>query len=95
MSKEDVNAANSRREGAIGNDAWLVVRVMGRESIYPVVITGIDVDLDEIQTLIDTEMNDWGQLLKDKGEFPNAFTTPVYFDFDGDGYKAPFSSLIN
>ena len=95
LSKEDVNAANSRREGAIGNDAWLVVRVMGRESIYPVVITGIDVDLDEIQTLIDTEMNDWGLLLKDKGEFPNAFTTPVYFDFDGDGYQAPFSSLIN
>lgn len=78
------------REGAHGKDAWIVVRVSGNRGIFPMLLEGSlnSKNLDTLVTGTDAEIK---AALDGVGIPATAFTSPIYVDFDGSGYLAPFS----
>ncbi|ACY14644.1 CehA/McbA family metallohydrolase [Haliangium ochraceum] len=78
------------RPEARGLDAWLVVRVRGNRGIYPLLLGGIVQDQEAIDTLLDGDADAIDALLDGRGAPATAFTAPVFVDFDGGGYHAPF-----
>jgi hypothetical protein len=84
-------AAIPTRAGATGTDAWLVVRVRGGRAIYPVLMSGVTGDPAAVGILLGGDAAAIEELLAGRGVPATAFTAPVYVDFDGDGYRAPFS----
>jgi hypothetical protein len=83
--------AIATRAGASGSDAWLVVRVRGDRAIYPVMLNGITGDAAAVDTLLADDPAAVEALLAGRGVPATAFTAPVFVDFDGGGYRAPFS----
>ena len=77
------------RAGASGEDAWMVVRVSGQRPIYPMLTGGVVTD-DNLAVLLEG-----GAAVEDaiagRGVPATAFTAPIYIDFDGGGYRAPFA----
>jgi hypothetical protein len=87
-----LTAADIRtRAGATGQDAWLVVRARGDKAIFPIlsddVITG-----DNLSVLVRGNPAEVDTALRSApGGVPaTAFTAPIFLDFDGNGYRAPF-----
>jgi hypothetical protein len=90
----DVTLAASdivNRAGATGTDAWLVFRVRGDRSIFPL-LTDDAVDDTTLPTLLGGDMTAIAGALKGRGIPAAAITAPVFVDFDADGkYVAPFA----
>lgn len=84
-------SAIATRAGASGSDAWLVVRVRGGRGIFPLLLNGITGDAAAIDTLLADDPAAVEALLSGRGVPATAFTAPLFVDFDGGGYRAPFS----
>jgi hypothetical protein len=78
------------RTGATGKDAWLVFRARGDRAIFPL-LTNDAVDDATLPTLLGGDMTAIAAKLKGKGVPAEAVTAPVFVDFDGGGYLAPFA----
>lgn len=78
------------RSGATGTDAWLVFRVRGDRSIFPVLPTNAITDATKAAVL-GGDFNTIRTALTGIGVPAEAFTAPVFVDFDGGGYRAPFA----
>ncbi len=78
------------RQGATGTDAWLVFRARGNRAVFPIM------PLNAITTATQTAIlsGDFSQIqtaLTGVGVPAEAVTAPVFVDFDGGGYRAPFA----
>ncbi len=78
------------RTGATGGDAWLVVRARGDRGIYPLLLNDA-LDNGNLDTFVSGTPAEIDALLQGTGIPAQAFTSPIYVDFDGGGYKAVFS----
>lgn len=79
------------RSGATGKDAWLVFRTRGDVGIFPILTTNGAVSDATMPALLG---GDWAAIrtaLAGKGVQAQAVTAPVFVDFDGGGYRAPFA----
>jgi len=76
--------------GATGSDAWFVVRAWGTRAIFPILLNDVATSAN-IDTLVSGSAGDLDTLLRTTGVPAEAFTAPIYVDFDGNGYKAVFS----
>jgi hypothetical protein len=78
------------RSGATGKDAWLVFRVRGNRAIFPLLTDGVltpelmPVALSGNPVMISAAH-------QGVGVSASAFTAPIFVDFDGGGYRAPFA----
>jgi hypothetical protein len=78
------------RAGATGTDAWLVFRARGDRAIFPL-LTNEVIDDTTRAALLGGDFDTIRTALTGKGVPAAAFTTPVFVDFDGGGYRAPFA----
>jgi hypothetical protein len=78
------------RAGATGDDAWIVVRVRGDVAIFPLLLSGVMND-STIDTLVSGSDEERRAIRVGRGVPAQAFTAPIYVDFDGGGYRAIFS----
>ncbi len=78
------------RTGATGTDAWLVFRVHGDRAIFPL-LTADTIDDDTQAALLGGDFDTIRTALTGRGVPASAFTAPVFVDFDGGGYRAPFA----
>jgi hypothetical protein len=78
------------RTGATGTDAWLVLRVRGDRGIFPLLTQGT-IDATTLPVLLAGDMTEIATALQHKGYGAMAFTAPIFVDFDGGGYRAPFA----
>jgi hypothetical protein len=78
------------RTGATGTDAWLVFRVRGDRAIFPILAKDAITDATKAAVL-GGDFNAIRTALTGVGVPAEAFTTPVFVDFDGGGYRAPFA----
>jgi hypothetical protein len=78
------------RAGATGTDAWLVFRARGDRAVFPL-ITEEAVDDGWLPVLLGGDMTAIAAALRGRGVPATAFTAPVFVDFDGGGYRAPFA----
>lgn len=79
------------RAGATGTDAWLVFRTRGDRGIFPMLIKGDTVTDETRPVLLGGDLAAIGAALDGRGVPATAFTAPVFVDFDGGGYRAPFA----
>ena len=79
------------RAGATGQDAWLVFRARGDRGIFPILMQGDTVSDATMPALLSGDMTAIGAALTGHGVPAAAFTAPVFVDFDGGGYRAPFA----
>ena len=86
-----LTAADIRtRAGATGQDAWLVIRARGDRAIFPI-LSGDLVDDTSLPILVRGVPAEVDTLMRSGVGVPAAaFTSPVFLDFDGGGYRAPF-----
>jgi hypothetical protein len=78
------------RAGATGQDAWLVFRVRGDRGIFPIMADD-SIDATTLPVLLAGDMDQIAQALVGRGFPAQAFTAPIFVDFDGGGYRAPFA----
>jgi hypothetical protein len=79
------------RAGATGKDAWLVFRARGDKAIFPLISDDV-VTASTLATLVEgTDAAAVDAALRGHGVPATAFTAPVFVDFDGGGYRAPFA----
>lgn len=78
------------RPGATGTDAWLVFRVRGDTGIFPVLPNDAITDATR-GALLGGDFAQIRAALAGVGVPAAAFTAPVFVDFDGGGYRAPFA----
>jgi hypothetical protein len=79
------------RAGATGKDAWLVFRARGDKAIFPILFDDVVNDAT-LPVLVDGgDANAIDAALRGHGVPATAFTAPVFVDFDGGGYRAPFA----
>ncbi len=79
------------RTGHTGRDAFLVFRVRGNRAIFPL-LTGADaIDDTTRPAIMSGNPTQLRSALTGKGVPAEAFTAPVFVDFDGGGYRAPFA----
>jgi hypothetical protein len=88
----DLAAADvPKRDGATGDDAWVVVRVRGQRALFPVLLDAL-VDDNNLDTLLSGSDAEIAAALHGKGVPAAAFTGPILVDFDADGaFTAPFA----
>ena len=79
------------RAGATGSDAWLVFRARGDQGIFPILIKGDTVSDTTMPALLSGDMTAIATALTGHGVPAEAITAPVFVDFDGGGYRAPFA----
>ncbi|HTL37562.1 MAG TPA: CehA/McbA family metallohydrolase, partial [Kofleriaceae bacterium] len=79
------------RAGATGSDAWLVFRVRGDRGIFPILLKSDTVTDTSMPALLSGDMATIATALQGHGVPAEAFTAPVFVDFDGQGYRAPFA----
>jgi hypothetical protein len=79
------------REGATGRDAWLVFRVRGDRAVFPLLLGGGTVDASTRDAIMSGDFQQLRTALTGKGVSAAALATPVFVDFDGGGYRAPFA----
>lgn len=80
------------RAGATGTDAWLVFRVRGNTAIFPL-LPNSAFAVDTRSAILGGDMDVIRTALTGRGIPAEAFTAPVFVDFDGGGYRAPFAPL--
>lgn len=88
VTLDDADIVN--RTGATGKDAWLVFRVRGDRAIFPVMADGAATG-PLLDVALRGNRNEMATAFHGKGILAAAFTTPVFVDFDGGGYRAPFA----
>jgi hypothetical protein len=79
------------RTGATGKDAWLVFRARGDRGIFPILLKSDTVSDTTMPALLSGDMTTIAAALQGHGVPAEAFTAPVFVDFDGQGYRAPFA----
>jgi hypothetical protein len=79
------------RAGATGKDAWLVFRARGDRGIFPILIKGDTITDTTMPALLTGDLQAIGTALDGRGVPATAVTAPVFVDFDGGGYRAPFA----
>ncbi len=79
------------RAGATGKDAWLVFRARGDVGIFPILTTDDAVSAATMPALLGGDFTAIRAALTGKGVQAQAVTAPVFMDFDGGGYRAPFA----
>jgi hypothetical protein len=79
------------RAGAVGQDAWIVVKASGERAVFPVLTEGA-LNPDNLEAVVaassDSEL---AAALGRVGVPAAAFTAPILVDFDGSGWRAPFA----
>lgn len=88
VTLDDADILN--RAGAVGKDAWLVFRVRGDRSIFPIMPDGV-LSPDLLPAALSGDASMIATAFAGKGISAEAFTSPVFVDFDGGGYRAPFA----
>jgi len=79
------------RAGASGRDAWLVFRARGNKAIFPILFDDV-IDDASLPVLVDgSDAQAVDAALRGHGVPATALTAPVFVDFDGGGYRAPFA----
>ena len=78
------------RAGATGSDAWLVFRVRGERAIFPLVAREAITPATQA-ALLGGDFDQIRAATTGVGVPAAAFTAPVFVDFDGGGYRAPFA----
>lgn len=78
------------RAGATGQDAWLVFRVRGNRAVFPLNMIGT-ITSTSLPALLSGDFDMIRTALTGQGVPAEAFTTPVFVDFDGGGYRAVFA----
>lgn len=81
-----------RMTGATGSDAWLVFRARGGKAIFPL-LQGDLINDTTLPILVAGNQPQVDAVLAAGGVSAAAFAAPVFVDFDGGGYRAPFSPL--
>lgn len=79
------------RAGATGTDAWLVFRARGDRAIFPLLSGGGAITDETRPAILAGGFAAIRTALTGKGISAMALTTPVFVDFDGGGYRAPFA----
>ena len=79
------------RAGATGTDAWLVFRARGDRGIFPILPKGDTVTDTTMPALMSGDRTMIDAALLGHGISAEAVTAPVFVDFDGGGYRAPFA----
>jgi hypothetical protein len=79
------------RAGATGKDAWLVFRVRGERAIFPIMLNNTLSDAAARTAALAGDLAALRTALTGKGVPAEALTSPVFIDFDGNGYRAPFA----
>ncbi len=79
------------RAGRTGTDAWLVFRVRGDRAIFPLMTGAGAVDVTTHAAIMSGDFAMLRTALTGKGVAATALTSPVFVDFDGGGYRAPFA----
>ena len=86
LDATDINT----RQGATGTDAWLVFRVRGDRAIFPLMAANT-VTAATQAAILSGDFTQMRTALAGKGVPAEAVTAPVFVDFDGGGYRAPFA----
>ncbi len=81
-----------RMTGATGADAWLVFRARGGKAIFPL-LQGDLIDDVTLPILVAGTPAQVDAVLAAGGVSAAAFAAPVFVDFDGGGYRAPFAPM--
>jgi hypothetical protein len=79
------------RAGATGKDAWLVFRARGNRGIFPILPKGDTITDTTMPALLTGDRTTIDAALAGHGISAEAVTSPVFVDFDGGGYRAPFA----
>jgi hypothetical protein len=79
------------RSGRTGTDAWLVFRVRGDRAVFPLLLNNNTVDDTTRAAILSGDFDTIRAALTGKGAAATALTSPVFVDFDGGGYRAPFA----
>ena len=79
-----------RMTGATGTDAWLVFRARGAKAIFPL-LQGDLINDTTLPILVTGNQTQVDAVLAAGGVSAAAFAAPVFVDFDGGGYRAPFA----
>jgi hypothetical protein len=88
----DADDINPPKPGKTGKDAWLVVRVRGDRGIFPLMSNGLfAADPALFNTVLNGTAAEIRAALAKKGAPAQAFTAPIFVDFDGGGYRAPYA----
>ena len=86
-----IDAADIRtRPGATGGDAWLVFRVRGSRGIFPLMPLDA-LDATTLPVVLAGDPTAIAAAMQNRGAIAVAFTGPIFVDFDGGGYRAPFA----
>ncbi|HSN27436.1 MAG TPA: CehA/McbA family metallohydrolase, partial [Kofleriaceae bacterium] len=89
LDAADISAAT--RAGATGTDAWLVFRARGDRGIFPILPKGDTITDTTMPALLTGDRATIDTALTGHGISAEAVTAPVFVDFDGGGYRAPFA----
>jgi hypothetical protein len=87
LDAEDI----ATRPGATGKDAWLVFRTRGDVGIFPILTMNGTISDATMPALLGGDWAEIRSVLAGKGVQAEAVTAPVFLDFDGGGYRAPFA----
>ncbi|MBL0218593.1 MAG: PHP domain-containing protein [Myxococcales bacterium] len=79
------------RAGATGTDAWLVFRVRGDRATFPIMLNDALADAASRAAALGGDFTTIRTALTGKGVPATAVASPVFIDFDGGGYRAPFA----
>ena len=79
------------RAGRTGTDAWLVFRARGDRGVFPLLLNNGTVDDTTRAAIMSGDFTMIRTALTGKGAAATALTSPVFVDFDGGGYRAPFA----
>jgi len=79
------------RAGATGKDAWLVFRARGNRGIFPILPKGDTITDTTMSALLTGDRATIDTALAGHGISAEAVTAPIFVDFDGGGYRAPFA----
>ncbi|MGE5181939.1 MAG: CehA/McbA family metallohydrolase [Acidobacteriota bacterium] len=79
------------RAGATGKDAWFVFRARGNRGIFPLLEKLDTVSPTTMPALMSGDRATIDTALTGHGVPAEAVTAPVFVDFDGGGYRAPFA----
>jgi hypothetical protein len=74
-----------------GKDAWPVFRARGDRGIFPILPKGDTITSDTMSALLTGDRTAIDAALAGHGIPAAAVTAPVFVDFDGGGYRAPFA----
>ncbi|MDX2089858.1 MAG: CehA/McbA family metallohydrolase [Kofleriaceae bacterium] len=77
--------------GKTGDDAWLVFRVRGDSGVFPLLTEAGAIDATTKPSIMSGDLAALRTALAGKGVSASAVTSPVFIDFDGSGYRAPFA----